>query len=599
VAQPTDLVTEAEPESNARPEPQPVVGDRDGSGRGITRPTGLALLAIATLAVAMALIQQDWSQSAASHFALIRSLAAGTAEIDPRVSVDTAYIGGRYYANKAPGLAFVTLPAYLALRAAGWQEGGLEPLERYRERLWQVGLFAAVLPAIALALLMLVAVERVTPGVGGLTAVLLATGTLLLPFTTLLFGHVLSATVGFAAFVVLLLDRERGPSTRLVALGGLLAGLAIVVEYPLGIVAVVLAAYAALGTNALRRFGAYALGGVVGVLPLAAYNTWAFGSPTVLSYTNVLTEPGDGGPPKLGSEQSTGFYGVNLPDPRVAASLLVSEKGLFVVAPLCAVALVGLPALWRAGRKPEALVCAAVPALFLAYNASYYIPFGGQGPGPRFLVPAIPFLALPLGMVLKRHLWPALAVALVSIAVMAVVTFTNPLTSDDHTIGESLRELARGEVVWSPLEIPGLWALLPSAILLAIAVGLAIASARPSRPEPREAVVAVVAVLAWAVMAVAAPRLLPADPDHGTVSGTLAVVVLAVILVATLALVARRGAVLAAAAVPLVLLAVPAVVTRQRLALLVTLCALALLLVAARATHARAAGGPGRSIGTA
>ncbi len=589
MVQPTDLASDTELESSAHPEPRPVVGDPGGSGRKVSRPTALALLAIATLALAMALIQQDWHQSAASHFALIRSLAAGTAEIDPRVSVDTAFIDGRYYANKAPGLAFATLPAYLALRTAGFQEGPLEPIERYRERLWQIGLFGAVLPAVALALLMLVAVERVTPGVGGLTAVLLASGSLLLPFATLLFGHMLSATLGFAAFVVLLLERERGPSTWLVALAGLLAGLAVVVEYPLGIVAVVLAAYAAHGARTARRLGVYAMGCVIGVLPLAAYNTWAFGSPTVLSYTNVLTEPGGDGPPKIGSGPSTGFYGVNLPDPRVATSLLLSEKGLFVVAPICAVALVGLPALWRTGRGREALVCGAIPVLFLAYNASYYIPFGGQGPGPRFLVPAIPFLALPLGMVLHRHLVPALAVGLASVAVMAVATFTNPLTSEEHSIDDWLGRLARGEIVWSPLGIPGDWAVVPSAILLALAVGLAVASARPSPTELGSGVVAAVAVIAWAVTAAAAPRLLPANADHGTVAGTLAVVVLAVTLTATLALVGRRGAALTAALAPLILLVLPDVVTRQRLALLVTLVALALLAATARTTSGRRA----------
>ena len=79
-----------------------------------------------------------------------------------------------------------------------------------------------------------------------------------------------------------------------------------------------------------------------------------------------------------------------------------------------------------------------MPLLFLAYNASYYIPFGGQGPGPRFLVPAIPFLALPLGMALGRRLLPTLVLGLASVVVMAVATATNPLTGEEHSIGDWL-----------------------------------------------------------------------------------------------------------------------------------------------------------------
>ena len=64
------------------------------------------------------------------------------------------------------------------------------------------------------------------------------------PFSTLFFDHLLSAAFGFAAFVVLLLARERDASAWWLVAAGLLAGLAVVVEFPLGIVAAVLGLYA-------------------------------------------------------------------------------------------------------------------------------------------------------------------------------------------------------------------------------------------------------------------------------------------------------------------------------------------------------------------
>ena len=266
-----------------------------------------------------------------------------------------------------------------------------------------MNLVGSVLPFLALLLLVLVAVERVVPGYGLPTALLLGIGTLLLPFATLFFDHVLAAMLGFAAFVVLLAARGHPAAWWPPAVAGLLAGLAIVAEFPLALVTAVLAGYAALGASPVRRVGAYLAGAALGVAPLLAYNTWALGGPFRLSYTNALEAPvGDGTTPVVGANDE-GFYGVGLPDPRAALSLLVSEKGLLVVSPLVLAALAGLPLLWRSGRRAEALVCGSVPLAFLAYNAAYYLPFGGQGPGPRFLVAALPFLALPLGMALRAR----------------------------------------------------------------------------------------------------------------------------------------------------------------------------------------------------
>ena len=306
----------------------------DGLRRIARHRTALGVLAITTLGLAAASIQQDPGPTPVAHFALVQSLSKGTAEIGPGVTVDSAYIDGKYFANKAPGLAFTLLPAYLGLRAAGLQQtSATDSGDGYRHRLWQLTLFGAVLPAVALMLLMLVAVDVVWPGYGALTAILLGAGTMLLPFATLLFGHMLSATLGFAAFVVLLLERQRAPSAWRAGVAGVLAGSAVVVEYPLAIVALALLGYVAAGTQVPRRLAAYASGCLIGVVPLAAYNTWAFGSPTTLSYTNVLNAPSGSGPPTLGGGISTGFYGVALPDPRAALSLLFSEKGLLVVTP--------------------------------------------------------------------------------------------------------------------------------------------------------------------------------------------------------------------------------------------------------------------------
>ena len=465
-------------------------------------------VAFAAFALAAAAVVQESGPNQAAHHALVRALASGTAEIDPRETIDASYVDGRYYAAKAPGLAMFTLPWHWTLRAVGLQHQSLTTESGYRNRVWELNLWGAVLPILVLLVLMVIAAERVARGYALPAAVLLACGTLLLPFSTLFFDHVLSATLGFAAFVVLLLARERTRGGWWLAAAGVLAGFAIVVEFPLGVVALVLGAYAAAGVRPARRAASYAAGLVMGVLPLFAYNAWAFGSPWTLGYTNALKAPAGAGAPVVGANDE-GFYGVGLPDPRAALSLLVSEKGLLVVTPLVVAAAVGLPLQWRSGRRMETGVCAAIPALFLLYNAAYYLPFGGQGPGPRFLLPALPFLALPLAVALRARPLVVAGVGLVSVAVMLLATVTEPLTGVEYGIATWLDGLGSSALVETLLGRAGVASPWPGVVLVAMLVVAACALSLlrlPLRAAVRRDGLFLVGVLcAWLLLARASP----------------------------------------------------------------------------------------------
>jgi hypothetical protein len=538
-----------------------------------------AALALGSLALAAAVVVQSSGPNQAAHFALVRSLARGSASIDPHETIDASYVDGRYYAAKAPGLALWTVPWYGTLRAAGLQDASLSTDEGYRDRLWQLTLVGAVLPLLVLLVAMVAVVDRVLPGYGLPAAVLVGAGTLLLPFGTLFFDHMLSAALGFTAFAVVFGQRETGSSRWWLAGGGLLAGLAVVVEFPLAIVAAVLALYAAPGARPLARAATFAAGAAAGLVPLAAYNWSAFGSPWKLAYTNALTAPATAGVPSVGANDE-GFYGVGLPDPRAALSLLVSEKGLLVVTPLTIVAVLGLPLAWRAGRRLETLVCGAIPALFLLYNAAYYLPFGGQGPGPRFLVPALPFLALPLGFALRARPFAVAGVGVVSAGVMALATITGPLTGVEYSLGTWLDRLADGAVVET---VPGRLGVEPAALAALsfaalVAVALVAALARlPLRQRLRsEALLLAGALAAWLLVVLVAPELVPADEAHGTHEGALAVLLVLGVIAIALHLAERSALALLVLAAAFVLRA-PDLARRPRLSLLVA----AVLLVAA------------------
>ena len=72
---------------------------------------------------------------------------------------------------------------------------------------------------------------------------------------------------------------------------------------------------------------------IVGVLPLLAYNHWAFGSIGTMSYDNAVDRQGFTGHDTLGLN-SGGFFGITWPDPRVALELLISPRGLLALTPV-------------------------------------------------------------------------------------------------------------------------------------------------------------------------------------------------------------------------------------------------------------------------
>src|SRR5207237_6405269 len=90
--------------------------------------------------------------------------------------------------------------------------------------------------------------------------------------------------------------------------------------------------------------------------------------------------------------------------------------GLLVISPVLLAAAAGLGLLARR-NGPEALVCIAVTAAFLVLNCGYFLAYGGFSPGPRFLAPALPFLAVGLAPAFARV--PRLTARLAAVSITA------------------------------------------------------------------------------------------------------------------------------------------------------------------------------------
>jgi hypothetical protein len=504
---------------------------------------GLAAIACVTLAAALVMQASGWAQ--VSNFALVRALSNGTAQIDPYhwETKDESWHKGHYYSVKSPVLPALTLPVFEVLKRTDAPRIAYEAAKSSREHgswrwrplstpqslyganrirtyqvrgrieantpiIWVLGLFGAVLPAALLMLLVRRFGERLEPGYGTAAAVTLGLCTMVLPFSTLYFSHVLAALLGFAAFAVLWREREGPARLPLLALAGLLAGLAFASEYPLALGGAVLGLYAVGKRGArVRRGLVYSAGAVAGALPLFVYNLWAFGSATHLSYANAVKEQGVTGHDVLGSNES-GFFGINLPSPKVALELLFSSKGLFTLAPVLLMGVVGVVLLWRRGRRAEAWAIGGVALVYLVYNSGYWLPYGGGTPGPRFLMPVVPFLALPLVLAYKRFPVTTFALAVPSALFMLTATLTFPLIGNDD-VGFWWKLIAAANfepTLLTPLGAGHGWEGIAPVLALALLGGVLCAVAtHPVARVAGDLRRAALAVLAWGAAAACVP----------------------------------------------------------------------------------------------
>ncbi|HET7422721.1 MAG TPA: hypothetical protein VFJ92_04105 [Gemmatimonadales bacterium] len=325
---------------------------------------------------------------------------------------DKAYFEGHYYAVGSIGPSLIALPAYLALKPIL----ALPPLARRldreeatvraqaispgshrdatpRERLGMLvmTLAAASLPSALLGVVVYRLACRLVPRDTEALAVALIYGlaTVAFPYSKAMFQHQLSAFGAFVGFYLLWrVARENAAPWRLWLVGALF-GLATISEYP---VAPFLLLPVVWAWRELPR--PWALHRVVwGALPLgllfAGYNWVIFHTPFPAGYRYHV---------EFYKVHEQGFMGFTGPTWEALYGITLSPyRGLFFLSPVLLLSLPGLALLWRDRRfRSIAVLVALLLAGFLLYVASYLFWSGGDAVGPRFLVPLVPFLMLPL-----------------------------------------------------------------------------------------------------------------------------------------------------------------------------------------------------------
>jgi hypothetical protein len=502
-------------------------------------PRLLVAVALGAIALAYALPLQSSGCAQTAHYAAIRAYAHGTPYIDRYAdeTCDLVHADGHYYAAKAPAMDFWSVPWYLLLHAAGVvpsnpQAGRGFPAAMSGVKLralWQIGLWAVVLPAVGLLVLLRRTVERLEPGLGLAAAAILGLATLVLPFSTLLFPQVPAAALTFLSFS--LLFRREARFGR-VAAAGAAAGLAVSTDLPFVLPAVALGLYAAAGPPRLGRLAAFGAGGLVGLAPLLLFDWWAFRNPLHTPYAGVAVNPGAGGV-QVGPGEGRGFFSLHVPSGRVAVELLLSQRGLLVLTPVLAAAGLGVVLLHRRGSRREAWLIAGLTVAAIVFNAgrgSLELALGGWSPGPRYLVGLLPFLCFALAPALRRAPATVGALALASAGAMVVATSAEPLLQNDDT-RHWLSRIGHGNFVPTVVSFGGVghgWlAIIPFYALVVAAAAAAIAGTRLPLVR-RDLLTAAAAILAWLLIEHGAPELLRIDRSVHQWYGVAAAVLLVV-----------------------------------------------------------------------
>lgn len=350
----------------------------------------------------------------------------GPFTVDPSDNTKGTCIG-HYYTDKSLGPSLVALPFYMVFKGIA----ALPPVQRFIESGKGIGsvsdtidtqgdditprkvyeymaltfitFFASAIPSALLGVVFFLTAARFArkDSYAFLLALAYGLGTIAFPYSNALYQHQLASFGMFAGFYLLYRVIYERANLRWLWVVGILFSLTAITEYPaipmLGVI-FLWAAYKMPNRVALYRV-------VMAAIPLmivfAVFNYAIFQTPLPAGYKYSTNWQG---------EHTTGFMSLEAPSLKLVErlyGLTVSPvRGIFLLQPFLLLAIPGFYWMWK-GRKDQrdiVVVSGLVVAAFVLYNASSAMWWGGHTIGPRYLVPMLPFLCLPIIMAFNRLL---------------------------------------------------------------------------------------------------------------------------------------------------------------------------------------------------
>lgn len=329
------------------------------------------------------------------------------------------------YTDKAPMTSILGIPGYIIGDLVGsaiepdtedkWLSHGVadKVIDLSVETVLKQFLITVTVSAVPGALLILLAKKDlenyVDESTAFYTAIIGGLATPLLVYSSSLFGVVTAGFFGFSSYLLLQRSLETD-NKKIVFISGLLSALAIATEYYAGLIPLTLAIYLA-SYRDIRKIAIFSSGVILGCVPLFIYHWAITGNPFVPVIMSAdLIMPGM---INIGcTVYEACFRGTSYP--YIAGSILnpfraliaalrllfYPMRGLFFYAPVLLIAIPGTYKLYRRDKRLT-LIFPGTFILFLLFQSLRLNWMAGLSFGPRYTIPALPFLLLPLALGLK------------------------------------------------------------------------------------------------------------------------------------------------------------------------------------------------------
>jgi len=291
----------------------------------------------------------------------------------PRTVSDVAYYRGHFYSDKAAGMSLAAVPVVAALRLVA-------PDASLVTMLLTVRFCVVVVPAMVVLWFLL---KRCRTSYAFLSVIGLFLGSVVITQTLNFSGHVLATIVICCAAVL----AGRGqPSDTRIAMSGLFAGAATLIDFTSAIAAAGLLIVVSVRARFLKKPALFAVSCAAIASVQLLVNALCFDGPFDFAYHHMFN-------PADQANRGAGFFGLAVPRLDAITGLTVGGlKGMFVHSPFLILSVPALFFVARRRRDPLALWAVAMCFAYFWVNASLKDWEGGWSLGPRYLLVIYPLL---------------------------------------------------------------------------------------------------------------------------------------------------------------------------------------------------------------
>lgn len=329
----------------------------------------------------------------------------GTLNIDKYMdkTVDKSFYKGHYYIAGEPGMSFVVAPFYFLYKkiAVAFDVTAylLKIYSVYAARIFAVSLPSALLAVVLYSILPYFCSSRKQ---ALFLALLYATASPALVYSTLFYRHHLTAVAGFYIFYLIFMMKREGFQSRTMLLTGLLMSFVFFCDYVSFVMLFFLFVYLCIQSGARKRMAYLVLGMLPFLICFLGYNYACFENvlKSGFSYTAFA--------PKAETGMNIGaFFLSTLRHPPLALYDVTfgHYRGLFYFFPLSMLSFLSIGCLKeRKNLRQEAIVLLCIVLFYIYYASTLNDWRGGAfGSMTRYLALILPFFVPLIGLVMDKY----------------------------------------------------------------------------------------------------------------------------------------------------------------------------------------------------